>query len=311
MDSEYYNQLPDELRLVLDLAEVQASVGQVVNLEILSGGLTNINYLVSGTQGKIVVRVGAKNAGLLAIDRTNERANSICAAEVGVGAPVLAHREEPSILVIGYLEGKTLSKVDIQSGVYLEPIARSLRRLHGTRPFVSRFNMFDIQDRYLRIVKERHYWLPKDYLSYAPAFAKLQEALSRTPEPLVPCNNDLLAENFIESQGVIRIIDYEYSGNNEASFELGNIASESDLNEAQLSELCAYYWMFEDEAKVARARLWSMAAKYGWTLWASIQDGAGELEFDFVAWGLEKYERVVAEFESEEFSKLLQRVQRS
>lgn len=311
MDRDCNNELPDEIRRVLDMTEVQASVGQFMTLEILSGGLTNVNYLVAGTQGKVVVRVGAKNAGLLAIDRANERANSICAAEAGVGAPVLAHREEPSILVIGYLEGKTLSKKDIQSGVYLEGIAQSLRRLHCTRPFVSRFDMFDIQARYLRIVKEHHYWLPKDYLRYAPAFAKLQEALLVTPEPLVPCNNDLLAENFIESGGIIRIIDYEYSGNNEASFELGNIASESDLTEAQLAQLCSSYWMVEDEVKVARARLWAMAAKYGWTLWASIQDGAGELEFDFIEWGLEKYERVVEEFESEEFSNLLQRVSRA
>ena len=48
-------------------------------------------------------------------------------------------------------------------------------------------------------------------------------------EPLVPCNNDLLAANFIDDGEKIWLIDYEYSGMNEASFELGNIASESAL----------------------------------------------------------------------------------
>ena len=47
---------------------------------------------------------------------------------------------------------------------------------------------------------------------------------------LVPCNNDLLAANFIDDGTKIWIIDYEYSGMNEASFELGNIASESSLD---------------------------------------------------------------------------------
>ena len=53
-------------------------------------------------------------------------------------------------------------------------------------------------------------------------------------EPTVPCNNDLLAENFIDVGGEMRIIDYEYSGNNEPCFELGNVWSESNLSLDQL-----------------------------------------------------------------------------
>jgi hypothetical protein len=45
-------------------------------------------------------------------------------------------------------------------------------------------------------------------------------------------------------------------------------------------------------------------------LWASIQDGISELEFDFWAWGLEKYERAVAEFDGPDFELFLAEVQR-
>ncbi len=38
----------------------------------------------------------------------------------------------------------------------------------------------------------------------------------------MPCNNDLLAANFIDGGDRIWIIDYEYAGNNDACFELGN-----------------------------------------------------------------------------------------
>jgi len=44
--------------------------------------------------------------------------------------------------------------------------------------------------------------------------------MRRGDEPLVPCNNDLLAANFIDDGRRVWIIDYEYSGMNEASFEL-------------------------------------------------------------------------------------------
>ena len=36
------------------------------------------------------------------------------------------------------------------------------------------------------------------------------------------------------SGGTMRLIDYEYSGNNEPSFELGNVWSESNLSLMQL-----------------------------------------------------------------------------
>jgi hypothetical protein len=52
-------------------------------------------------------------------------------------------------------------------------------------------------------------------------------------------------------------------------------------------------------------------SKYGWTLWASISDGISDLDFDFWAWGLEKYDRAVTEFESPEFERLLEEARRS
>jgi hypothetical protein len=52
-------------------------------------------------------------------------------------------------------------------------------------------------------------------------------------------------------------------------------------------------------------------AKYGWTLWASIQDGVSKIEFDFWSWGMEKYDRAVAEFESPLFERLLEEARRS
>ncbi len=124
-------------------------------------------------------------------------------------------------------------------------------------------------------------------------------------EPTVPCNNDLLAENFIDVDGAMRLIDYEYSGNNEPSFELGNIWSESNLSLAQLEELVAHYYGRPLRNKVARARLWGLMSKYGWTLWGSIQDGVSELDFDFWSWAMEKYDRAVTEFDGPEFEQLL------
>ena len=63
--------------------------------------------------------------------------------------------------------------------------------------------------------------------------------------------------------------------------------------------------------RVARARLWGLMAKYGWTLWASIQDAVSTFDFDFWGGAMEKYERAVAEFDGPDFERLLDEVDRA
>jgi thiamine kinase-like enzyme len=170
--------------------------------------------------------------------------------------------------------------------------------------------MFAIQRGYVQVVQERGFRLPDRYLEFEPRVRELEHAMRARSEATVPCNNDLLAENFIEVDGAMRLIDYEYSGNNEPSFELGNVWSESNLSLAQLDELVAHYYGRPLRNKVARARLWGLMSKYGWTLWGSIQDGISSLDFDFWAWAMEKYDRAVLEFEGPQFEQLLADVRR-
>jgi thiamine kinase-like enzyme len=264
----------------------------------LGGGLTNRNYRVTtvddGPPGDYVVRISSNESSLLAIDRAAERHNTACAWEAGVGAPVVEAVPE-HVLVVGFLSGRTLGAEDVRDERVIPRIADSVRRLHAGPPFVGEFDMRAIRRRYLAIVQEHGFRLPDDYLELAPRVEALEDAMRPGDEPLVPCNNDLLAANFIDDGEQIWLIDYEYSGMNEASFELGNIASESGLDLDQTTALVTAYWQTASKQKVARARAWSLLARYGWTLWASIQDGVSSIDFDFWSWGMEKYDSARAE----------------
>jgi thiamine kinase-like enzyme len=297
----------------MPLEEVLAAVPELrdtESVEPLMGGLTNTNYKVTSPSGSYVVRISGKDTSLLAIDRENEAHNTIAAAETGVGAPFVAVLPEHDALVLGYLDGEVMDREKLRSGEHIAAIAEACRRLHGGRRFLHDFDMFAIQPRYLEIVRERGFRLPGRYEEFEPKIRELERAMRVRPEPTVPCNNDLLAENFIRVHGEMRLIDYEYSGNNEASFELGNVWSESNLSQEQLEELVAAYWGRPLRNKVARARLWGLMSKYGWTLWGSIQDGISDIEFDFWGWAMEKYERAVEELDGPEFGSLLADVQR-
>jgi thiamine kinase-like enzyme len=276
----------------------------------LAGGLTNMNYKVEADGRAYVVRVSAKDAGLLAIDRENEYENTVAAAEAGVGAAVIAYLPELGVLVLEFIEGQTQTAEDLRRGDRLDWVAAACRRLHGARRFRDDFNMFRTQQRYLRLVQERGFRLPEGYLEFEPRVRRIEEAMAVRDEGTVPCNNDLLAENFIDVGDGFRLIDYEYSGNNDACFELGNVWSESNLSLEQLDELVSHYYGQPLANKAARARLWGLMSKYGWTLWASIQDGVSNIDFDFWGWGMEKFERAVLEFEGPDFERLLEDVRR-
>jgi len=276
----------------------------------LAGGLTNRNYKVTTPDGCFVVRVSPKDADLLSIDRNNEYRNSVVAAQSGVGAPVVEYLPDEGVLVVGFIDGVTFTDDSFSIEGNVARVAASCRRLHAGRRFVNDFNMFDIQRDYLRLVRERGFRLPDDYLEFMPQVEMIRGALVAQDEGTVPCNNDLLAGNFVDDGAQVWLIDYEYSGNNDACFELGNIWSECHLDLDQLEEMVSSYYGRPLRNKLGRAQLQGLMSKYGWTLWASIQRSSSALDFDFWTWGMEKYDSAVAMFRGPQFAKLLDEVRR-
>lgn len=295
---------PGEWDAVLDhLACLRGKSRQV---ERLTGGLTNVNLKVTCEGATIVVRVAQPGSELLAIDRQAEYRNSVCAAKAGVGAPVLEYVPDPGLLVVGFIDGSAFTDDDLRSGAHLARVAAASRQLHRGPRFVNDFNMFDIQRGYLGIVTREGFRLPERYLEFMPAVARIEKAFAARPAATVPCNNDLLAGNFIDDGSKLWLIDYEYSGNNDACFELGNIWSEANLSLEQLEELMEAYDGRLLRHRVARARLWGLMSKFGWTLWGSIQSSVSSIDFDFWEWAMERYERAAAEFGSPGFGRLLE-----
>jgi thiamine kinase-like enzyme len=293
------------------LEQIPALAGRPRQLEELSGGLTNRNLKISTPDAIYVARCTDTSTNLLAIDRDAEYHNSVAAEHAGVGAPVIDYRPDLGILLLGYLPGKTLCNSDFQRPGVVTKVAAGCRALHAGPRFRGRFDMFERQPQYLKTARDNGFKIPSDYLLYADAFDRIRVALTATDQTTVPCNNDLLAENFIEDGDRVWIIDYEYSGNNDPCFELGNIWSECGLSTEQLDELVTAYYGRRLRHKIARAHLQGIAAKYGWTLWGCIQSGSSALEFDFWAWALERYEAAVAEFSSPHFARLLDDVHAS
>jgi len=276
----------------------------------LPGGLTNHNYRVTSTSGlEAVVRLSSPQSALLAIDRDAEYANSVAAASTGVAPGVLAYLPDLHALVIEWIEGRTFESADLDDSDTLVRVAAACRRLHAGPRFAGDFDMFALQRRYLDLVLSRGYRLPPTYVDFTDEVTRICDAMTVRHEGTVPCHNDLLAANIMADDEQLWLVDFEYSGNGDPCFELGNLCSEAHLGPDRLEELIAAYYGVATPGKVARARLFAIMSDYGWTLWGAIQAATSELDFDFWSWGLEKFDRAVAQFRGPDFSRLITEVQ--
>lgn len=282
------------------------ALANATDINPLGGGLTNMNYRVD-TPGKIyVMRVSDTITSLLGINRNNEMVNTERAHRAGVGAAVIDSLPHENVLLISWIDATTLHAADIKNQPEVIPrIAAALRTLHAGPSFQGNFYFPDIRRRYLRTVLDSGYFLPDNYLEKEQMILALEEKIARTQEIFVPCNNDLLPENFMDDSNKIWIIDYEYAGQNEASFELGNLASEIFFSDDELQNLCDAYWQQHLPSKIARAKAWSIIARFGWVMWASIQEGVSKIDFDFRSWGMKKWTSVLPEIGGKRYDEIL------
>ena len=147
--------------------------------------------------------------------------------------------------------------------------------------------MFARQAGYLEVVREHGISLPAGYADHAAAWDDVRRALAAAPRPTVPCNNDLLAANYIDDrlEAGCWLIDYEYSGNNDACFELGNTTTECNFSEDQIDAWCEAYFGDPTPADRARVRVQALCSQYGWSLWGFIQEAASPIDYDFHSFG--------------------------
>jgi thiamine kinase-like enzyme len=287
------------------LGRVELWRGRELRTSELSGGLTNTNHLIEAGADRFVVRIPGPSTELLAVDRANERHNAAAAATTGVSPRILEVLEDLDVMVIEYVDGTTMSADALRDPPMAPRIASSLRRLHAGPRFLRDFDMFRLTEFYLEVCGGRDVPIPDGFRERGDDVAAIERALRAAPLPTVPCHNDLLAENYIDDGARLWIVDFEYSGNNDPTFELGDTAQECGFDPDQRARLCEAYFGEATPALLARMDLQAVMADVGWTLWAAIQAEISSIDFDFWGWAEERWGRAAAVFASPEFGRVL------
>ncbi len=290
------------------VAKISDWNGKNISITPLSGGLTNSNFKVEVDGAPYFVRVPGASTELLAIDRANEYHNTKAASEAGVAPKIIHHLPEYNVMVIEFLNGQTMSKDSLNQPGMPSRMSRAIKRLHAAPRFLRDFNMFRLTEYYLSLCKDRAIKTPDGYRERMLTVSVIEDAMNVKPLATVPCNNDLLAENYIDDGNQLWLIDYEYSGNNDPTFELGNTCQEMQFSNSQIEEVCAAYFGNVSPAMIARMKLNMIMSDVGWGLWAAIQANISTIDFDFWGWAIERWGRAEEKMDSEEFEGWLREV---
>jgi len=290
------------------VSKIDDWAGKEASITTLSGGLTNTNYKVTVDGKAYFVRVPGASTELLAIDRKNEYHNTKAASDAGVAPKVLYHFPKYNVMVIEFLNGKTMSKDSLNESGMPTRMAQAIKKLHTGPRFLLDFNMFRLTEYYLSLCRDRDIKIPERYPERMETVRRIEQAMETKPLATVPCNNDLLAENYLDDGSQLWLIDYEYSGNNDPTFELGNTCQEMQFNDEQIAEVCTAYFGEAKQNMIARMKLNMIMSDVGWGLWAAIQAEISTIDFDFWGWAMERWGRALEKMDSSDFEPWLKNV---
>jgi thiamine kinase-like enzyme len=264
--------------------------GRNARVEVLGGGITNHNLKVEVDGELYVLRVTGKDTELLGIDRSVELAATEAAAALGIGPEVVSFVKPEGWLVTRFVDGETPPLERMCEPDMLARVASALRAFHDGPPIPGSFNSFAVVEAYRETALERGGAIPDAYV-WAHELAQRIEA-RRGEVERKPCHNDLLNANFLDDGERLRIVDWEYAGMGDRYFDLANFSINHELGPNERSALLRAYrgkTRSEDERAVELMRFMSYFRE---AMWGVVQAVVSELEFDFVAYSTEHFERL-------------------
>lgn len=255
-----------------------------LRLSRLGGGITNANYLAEDEARRAVVRVG-DDIPVHGILRFNELAASRAAHAAGISPAVLAH--EPGLLVIDFVPGRTLAAEDLREAAALEAALDLVIRTHRELPRHLRgasltFWVFQVLHDYAATLREGQ----SRHVARLPALMAEAEVLEAAVGriEMVFGHNDLLPANFLHDGARMWLVDWDYAGWGSPLFDLGGLAANNGLSEAQEIWMLGRYFGAVDRSLMLRYRAMKAAAALREAMWSMVSEIHSTLEFDYAAY---------------------------
>ncbi len=281
-----------------DIVQVKALMRQVLGTDVYTdlsrmGGLTNHTYKVTLTNGdEYVVRIPGLGTEEL-INRADEQVSTRLACDLGVDAEMLYFGENGAKVTRYIPNAITMSAVTLQEPRHIEQVAQIFKKIHtcGIDTGVP-FEVFEMAAGYEKIIVDKSVSMFEDYDTVKAEVMQIKAEIDATvPIHKVPCHNDPLCENWVEGNGRMYLIDWEYAGMNDGMWDLADVSIEAGYDKTCDTLLLRAYLGQDPDVTAEKHFLASkIYVDYLWTLWAKARvpyDGQPMED-----WAVERYTRL-------------------
>ncbi len=197
-------------------------------------------------------------------------------------------------LVTRFIEGSPIAEAEVREPEMLARVADSLRRVHGGPPIPGLFIPLRIVEAYRALAEARGVPIPAAYEPAVAVGRRIELACLADPVELRPCHNDLLNANFIDDGARVRIVDWEYAGMGDPSFDLANFSVNHDLTPDDDASLLREYAGSVSIPRLGRLTAMRVVSDFREAMWGVLQQGISTLDVDFVAYAGEHFDRLLA-----------------
>ena len=257
------------------------------------GGLTNHTYHVTMKNGaEYVVRIPGEGTEEMIV-RGDEKKSTELACRLGVDAKMFFFGEDGTKLTEYIKDAVTMSGEALHDDARIEKVAAIFRTIHtcGEDTGVP-FEVFDMAANYERIIENMNVPMFSDYAAEKARVMKIKDIVDREANPVrVPCHNDPLCENWVESGDRLYLVDWEYAGMNDGMWDVADVSIEANFEpEYDLKLLRAYLGREPDGADMRHFLASKIYVDFLWTLWAKTR-----VPFDgqpMEDWAAERYARM-------------------
>lgn len=245
-------------------------VDDYIDIERL-GGMTNHSYKVTLLDGnEYFLRLPGDGTEEL-INRKDEKKSTELACKLRIDSELLYFGDDGEKVMKFIsnsqpMDGRVMKKKEI-----LEQAAAIFRKLHNCGKDTGvRFEVFEMAAAYEKIIYDNKVILYDDYVDIKNKVMNVKATIdAEETAERVPCHNDCLMGNWIlDSNGKLYLIDWEYSGMNEAMWDLSCLSIEADYTEENDNDLLMAYFgrdvTLNEKRRFIAAKIY---VDYLWTLW--------------------------------------------
>ncbi|MBR6089449.1 MAG: phosphotransferase family protein [Anaerolineaceae bacterium] len=287
-----------------DLPQIEALLNTVfgspdyISVERM-GGLTNHSYhIIREDQKHYAIRLPGEGTEAVII-RDDERISTKLACDLDIDAKLLYFSNDGKKVSEYIPDAVTMTEESMREEKHIAQAAAIFRKLHHCSVDTGvPFRVFDMAATYEKVISENNVPMPEDYPETKKTVMAVKnevDALFHTPE--VPCHNDPLCANWVEGNGRLYLIDWEYAGMNDGMWDLAALSIEAQFGEEQDQYMLEQYLGEKPDRDHKKHLIASkIFVDYLWSLWAKMRvpyDGQPMED-----WAAERYARMMGFIET-------------